>query len=156
MKQASNASFIRTKRKQKGAVVVEMALVLPLFAMLLLGAFEFGSMAHDHQTLQNAAREGARFSALATNRISGASDPAAVLLTIQNRVVAYLQNEQLTVAPADVIVDQAYPIPVGALTVMGSHITINYQRPLIFPGATTLIGSATLQLQGNAIFRNFY
>jgi len=45
---------------QRGAVAVEMAIVLPLFAILLLGAFEFGDIARTHQVLQNAAREGAR------------------------------------------------------------------------------------------------
>ena len=136
---------------------MEMAIVLPLFVILLLGAFEFGSIAHDHQALQNAAREGARFSANLTNWISGSSNPGATLATIQNSVVAYLQGENITVNPSDVTVDQNYPITIGALTVMGSHITINYQRSLIFPGITSLIPSAgTIQLKGNAVFRNFY
>ena len=138
-------------------MVVEMAIVLPLFVILLLGAFEFGSIAHDHQALQNAAREGARFSANLTNWISGSSNPSATLATIQNSVIAYLQGENITVNPSDVTVDQNYPITIGTLTVMGSHITINYQRSLIFPGITSLIPSAgTIQLKGNAVFRNFY
>jgi Flp pilus assembly protein TadG len=133
-----------------------MAIVLPLFAILLLGAFEFGSIAHDYQALQNAAREGARFSANLTNCISGSSNPSAVLATIQNRVIAYLQGEKITVNRSDVTVDQNYLITIGTLTVMGSHVTINYQRSLIFPGITSLIPSSTIQLQGNAVFRNFY
>src|SRR5262249_20252968 len=148
---------ITSWKDQRGAVAVEMAVVLPLFAILLLGAFEFGSITHDHQALQNAAREGARFSANLTNKMSGSSNPSAVLATIQNRVVAYLQGEKITVSASDVTVDQNYPITIGALTVMGSHITISYQRSLIFPGITSLIPSAgTIQLKGNAVFRNFY
>jgi len=138
-----------------------MAIVLPLFAILLLGAFEFGSIAHDHQALQNAAREGARFSANPTTgqACHPATNPtdAATLATIQNRVVAYLQGEKITVSAADVTVNQSYPITIGGLTVMGSRVTVNYQRSLIFPGITGLIPSAgTMQLQGNAVFRNFY
>ena len=153
-------SRITPLKDQRGAVVVEMAIVLPLFAILLLGVFEFGSIAHDHQALQNAAREGARFSANKTNWIAGSTDPAvqaATLARIRDRVVAYLQGEKITVNASDVTVDQTYPITIGTLTVMGSHITINYQRSLIFPGITGLIPSAaTMQLQGNAVFRNFY
>ncbi len=135
MKPVSDISRTTSWKDQRGAVVVEMAIVLPLFAILLLGAFEFGSIAHDHQALQNAAREGARFS----------------------RVVAYLQGEKITVSAADVTVNQSYPITIGGLTVMGSRVTVNYQRSLIFPGITGLIPSAgTMQLQGNAVFRNFY
>ena len=161
MKPVSNRISTTTSWKgQRGAVVVEMAIVLPLFAILLLGAFEFGSIAHDHQALQNAAREGARFSANKTNWIAGSTDPAvqaATLARIRDRVVAYLQGEKITVNASDVTVDQTYPITSGTLTVMGSHITVNYQRSLIFPGITALIPSAaTLQLRGNAVFRNFY
>ena len=146
---------------QRGAVAVEMAIVLPLFAILLLGAFEFGDIARTHQVLQNAAREGARLSANLTNCISCSSDcsvQAATLATIQNRVVAYLQGERITVNASDVIVDQNYPISVSGMpAVKGTHVTINYQRSLIFPGISGLIPSArTMQLSGNAVFRNFY
>src|ERR1041385_3916151 len=133
MKPVSNRISRTTPWKdQRGAVVVEMAIVLPLFALLLLGTFEFGSIVHDHQALQNAAREGARFSANPANWVSGSSNPSTTLATIQNRVVAYLHEEHITVSASDVTVDQDYPITVGTLTVKASHITINYQRSLIF------------------------
>jgi Flp pilus assembly protein TadG len=147
----------RTNNKQKGSVAVELAIVLPLFAILLLGVLEVGSIVHDYQVLQNAAREGARFSANPANQISGSQNPGAVLQTIQDRVVAYLQNENITVSEGDVVVDQAYPIPIGTLTVMGTHVTVTYNRSLIFSGASSLIPSlSSLQLTGSAVFRNFY
>src|SRR5437773_7255192 len=108
-------SRITPLKDQRGAVVVEMAIVLPLFAILLLGVFEFGSIAHDHQALQNAAREGARFSANKTNWIAGSTDPtvqAATLARIQQEVVTYLQGEKITVNASDVTVDQNYPIAI--------------------------------------------
>jgi Flp pilus assembly protein TadG len=131
-----------------------MAIVLPIFGLLLLGTMEFGSIARDHQILQNAAREGARFSALPNNRLGGANS-AAVLATIQNRIIAYLQNERITVTAADINVDQAYPMTIGALNVLGSKITITYQRSVIFPGITTWVPLGTMQLKGTALFRNF-
>jgi hypothetical protein len=147
----------RANNKQKGTVAVELAIVLPLFAILLLGVLEVGSIVHDYQVLQNAAREGARFSANPANQISGSQNAGAVLQTIQDRVVAYLQNEHITVAEGDVVVDQAYPIQIGVLTVMGTHITLTYNRSLIFSGVSSLIPSlGPLQLTGNAVFRNFY
>ena len=159
MKPVIDISGATSWKDQRGAVLVEMAIVLPLFAILLLGVFEFGSIAHDHQALQNAAREGARFSANPTTGQACPSDPnaATTLATIKNRVVTYLQGEKITVSAADVTVDQSYPITIGGMTVMGSRVTVNYQRSLIFPGITGLIPSAgTMQLQGNAVFRNFY
>ena len=149
-------SRITSWKDQRGAVVVEMAIVLPLFAILLLGAFEFGSIAHDHQALQNAAREGARFSANKTNWIAGSTDPAVQAATLA-RIKDRLDLQPLREAIAAVTVDQNYPIAIPGLPgVRGSHITINYQRSLIFPGITGLIPSAAINLQGNAVFRNFY
>src|SRR5213594_4049777 len=157
MKPVTDISRPTSWKDQRGAVVVEMAIILPLFAILMLAAFEFGSTAHAHQALQNAARERARFSANPTGQTCLVSNPAAVLAAIQNRVVTYLQGEKITVSAANVTVNQSYPITIGGLTVMGSRVTVNYQRSLIFPGITGLIPSAgTMQLQGNAVFRNFY
>ena len=39
---SDGVSRTRSWKGQRGAVAVEMAIVLPLFAILLLGAFEFG------------------------------------------------------------------------------------------------------------------
>jgi Flp pilus assembly protein TadG len=156
MKRA-NSRIRRIDNRQKGAVAVEFAIVLPLFAILLLGVMEVGSIVHDYQVLKNAAREGARFSANPANQMSLAQNSSSVLQTIQNRVVAYLQNENITVSAGNVAVDQAYPIQIGSLTVMGSHVTVTYTRSLIFSGVTSLIPSlGTLQLSGDAVFRNFY
>ena len=156
MKLATDSNQRKT-RNQKGTVAVEFAIILTLLALLLLGVFEVGSIAHDYQVLQNSAREGARFSANPANQISSSQNPSASLQTIQDRVVAYLANENITVSDADVTVDQAYPIQIGNLTVMGSHITVAYNRPLIFPGVTSFIPSlSSFHLNGSAVFRNFY
>jgi Flp pilus assembly protein TadG len=156
MRRASNQKQ-KPDDKQKGAVAVEFAIVLPVLAILLMGIMEVGSIARDYQVLQNAAREGARFSAMPANRMSGAQDPNVVLQTIRSRVLAYLQNENITLAAGNINVDQTFPVPIGALTVQGSRVTITYMRPLIFPGVASLIPSlGTLPLVGNAVFRNFY
>jgi hypothetical protein len=88
MRQATNRLINRKGRNsEKGAVAIELAIVLPLFALLLLGTFEMGLIARDHQALQNAAREGARFSALPKNDISLSGNASTTLQTIQNRVI---------------------------------------------------------------------
>ena len=81
-------------------------------------------MARDHQVLQNAAREGARLSAMKSNE----GNPAGI---IENRIIAYLVKERITtVAAGDITVNQNFPITVGALDIKSSKITINYNRPL--------------------------
>jgi Flp pilus assembly protein TadG len=141
---------------QKGIVAVELAIVAPLFAILLLGILEVGGMARDHQVLQNAAREGARFSALPNNQLDLATDRAATEALIKSRIIDYLANENITVTDADIAVNQAYPLSVGGLTISASQITITYTRPLLTAGATGLIPPSSRQLRGSAVFRNFY
>lgn len=51
-------------RKEKGAVAVEFALVLPVFLMLVLGIFEFGRAFNIQVSLSEAARESARYAAV--------------------------------------------------------------------------------------------
>jgi len=59
-------------RGQRGAAVVEFAVVLPLLVVLLFGIVEFGLVLYNKQILANASREGARagISYLAKNDIS--------------------------------------------------------------------------------------
>ena len=149
----------RLKRKlysEKGAVAVELAIVLPLFAIFLLGTFELGAAAREHQVLENAAREGARFSALPPQEMSGGSSDATILATIRQRVIDYLQNEGITVAAGDIAVDQAYPVTIGSQTVAGSRVTVTYARPWTFAGTSGFLSLGSLSLQGDAVFRNFY
>jgi len=53
--------------KQKGAAAVELALVLPLFLLVIDGLIEFSLLMYDKSIVSNAAREGARAGALLTN-----------------------------------------------------------------------------------------
>lgn len=50
--------------KEKGAVAVELALVLPVFLLLVLGIFEFGRAFNIQVSLSQAARESARYAAI--------------------------------------------------------------------------------------------
>lgn len=54
---------IRSRRAEKGAALVEMALILPLLVMLLLGITTAGIAYGQANALQTAAREGTRFAA---------------------------------------------------------------------------------------------
>ena len=160
MRQVTEARPLGARIREKGAAAVEMAIVLPLFAVLLLGTMEIGDAARDHQVLQNAAREGARLSAIPTNQISGNPNGPIILTTIQDRVIQYLQTEGITtVTRADITVNQAFPMTIAGtppLSIDGSEVIVTYNRPLIFPGIASFIPVGTLTMRGRAVFRNFY
>ena len=47
-------------KRQRGAALVEFAIVVPLLLTLVFGMIEFGVLLYDQQVITNASREGAR------------------------------------------------------------------------------------------------
>ena len=69
----------RARRRERGAVLVEMSIVATVFITLTLGVFEIGMAWSDHQAVTQAARAGARVgSQLGT---AGEADRGALLAT---------------------------------------------------------------------------
>ena len=54
-------------RRQKGQVIVEFAIVLPLFLFMIFGLIYSGMLFHDYSTLSNVARSAAREAAIMTS-----------------------------------------------------------------------------------------
>ncbi len=145
----------RRQRKERGAALVELALILPILALLMLGVVDFGLILREYQIVQNAAREGSRLSIHPPNWIDPVN-PQASPATITARVVEYLQEEGINdVTAANVTVSQAEPIVVGGLTVHGSRVTVTYNRPLLITWPGFLPGP-TITLTGTSVFRNLY
>jgi len=92
-------------RRERGAALVETALVLPILMALLLGVTTMGSAYFQKISLVDAVREGARYGAsLEDDAASGGL--ATWRLNVKNRVVE-LSGGQLTAA--DVCVDLVTP-----------------------------------------------
>ena len=94
---------------ERGAAVVEFAIVLPLLAMFLFGIVEFSLMYNRQQALHAAAREGGRVAALETSTqtditaaidsaLSGSSfDSTRVIAVTPNTTQPCLNNQGATV-----------------------------------------------------------
>ena len=59
-------------RRQRGQVIVEFALILPLFLLMIFGLIYSGMLFHDYSTISNMARSAAREAAI-TQGTSGYS-----------------------------------------------------------------------------------
>ena len=150
MKRAPRKS-LPAAQSQRGAVVVEMALILPFLLLLLVGTIDVSLLLREHQLLQNGAREGARISAQPANQV-GPLNPTASLATIRQRVVDYLAEEGITILASDVTVNQGHTLIISGITVRASEVTVTYPRsPLI--GFLTP-GPVTLSVR--SVFRNLY
>ncbi len=68
----------RFRRNSRGQALVEFALVMPLLLILVISVFEFGRAWNLHQTITDAAREGARKAVIADNSVTLDSVTAAI------------------------------------------------------------------------------
>lgn len=75
---------MKSTTNERGAAAVEMAIVLPLLLLILVGIMEFGRAYNVQVSLTQAAREGARYAAVHYNdgglNVSGAALAAAPAL----------------------------------------------------------------------------
>ncbi len=146
----------RRPETERGVVLVELALVLPLLTALLLTIVDLGLVLREYQIIQNAAREGARYSIHPPNWIDW-RNPGASDLAIRQRVVEYLQQEGIMdVGVASVTVVQTAPIAApDGLTLEGSRVTVTYTRQLLIAGGG-LLPVPQVTLTAEAVFRNLY
>lgn len=154
MKRVHDFETSRKRSGQRGVTAVEVAIVAPILMVLFVGIMNVGLLIWEHQVIQNAAREGARFSALPVNSMAISANPATTLSSIQQYVVNYAANENVTISPANVTVNQQYPITVGGMTPYGSRVIVSYPRSVLVPGG--LLGFNQVSLYASSVFRNLY
>lgn len=109
----------------EGQALVEMALVLPLLLLLLIGIFEFGRIMGAYMVINDLSREGARYGAVGHN-------DAEIQALVESRR-AWLDEEKLSVSvsPAFEIRNEGDPLnvkvdyTVGLMTPVFSDILPN-------------------------------
>lgn len=80
--------------RQRGAAVVEFAMLLPLLMALSIGTVEMGLMLYDKAVLTNASREGARAGIVLRN-------PKPTVAEITSVVLQKSQNSLISLMPTD-------------------------------------------------------
>ena len=70
---------IRLLRSERGAELIEMAIVTPLLLLLVFGIVDFGFMFQRYVVLTNAAVEGARVASLPGYTLADRADPGHVV-----------------------------------------------------------------------------
>jgi Flp pilus assembly protein TadG len=121
---------------EQGSELIEMAIVLPIFIILIMGIIDFGFLFQRYEVVVNAARESAR---LAT---AGTFSNAAA----ETRALNYLASAGLTgTADADVT-DTS--MTVDGVVVNTKTATVVYPSSFIFlPGSVDLRGVAVMRVQ---------
>ena len=149
--------FRRLGRSERGAELIEFALVLPLLLMVVLGIVDFGFLFQRLEVVTNAAREGARMAVL----------PGYSTTDIQTRVRDYVQSGGLPVttgASANPSIDVSttsitYDAGPPAKTMQAKRVVVVYTHNYMFLGPVARFfgggGSfTTIPLTGTATMRD--
>ncbi len=123
--------------------MLEAALVLPLLLLVLFGTIELGRVANIQQTLDDAAREGARWSALpaaGTSTLPGVS-------VVTSRVLAIAAAQNVSLSGSDVTVNQDVIASEGGLSTSFSEVDVSYTYAFLTPALSALVPSVTLKAQ---------
>jgi Flp pilus assembly protein TadG len=139
-----------TERKgERGTQVAELAIIMPLMFFLVLLVTEGAGLVRTHQILNNAAREGARLSAMPEN--AGNTDD------IKLAVVNYAAQNGVTITSGDVTIEQNVFIPTSSgVSIPASRVIVQHAYPLQYFRMPFFNLPTSLPLAGVAEFRNFY
>lgn len=146
--------FKRVARSERGAELIEFALVFPLLLMIVLGIVDFGFMFQRLEVVTNAAREGARIAVLPgyddTDIRTRVCDYVATGgVPVTGTCTATGANPTVAVADAD--------IPVAGSTISGKRVLVTYTHNYLFLGgiATWFGGGSftSVPLRGVATMR---
>ena len=127
------------RRGERGVAIVELAMVLPLLFLLVMGTFDLGRAVYIRNALANAARDGARFATVDprnTNCIQSVAARNSSLAGLSTASVSISTPGSVAIGqPVTVSVQSTYQ-PVTAL--IAGAIGVN---------SVTLQSSATMQIR---------
>jgi Flp pilus assembly protein TadG len=85
------------RRDSRGSTLIEMAVILPVFFMLLFGLFRFAQIGYGYNNLTYAVREAARYGSVH----SATSVAPATTAAMQNIVLPYMNGTGANQSPAN-------------------------------------------------------
>lgn len=87
--------FIKRSRHEDGQAMVEFALILPVFLLILCGIIDFGWLFYNQLSLNNACREGARYAVVHT---AENADTQAIINHIENTTTTVFANDGIDIS----------------------------------------------------------
>jgi len=129
---------------ERGAELIEFAVVMPILIFIIAGIFEFGMMFRALEAVTNAAREGARVGVL-----PGYNPP-----DIQTRVNDYLDASGLTGTRTTTVTNQTMSTGAGSFAARSVQVTYVYPF-VVLSGFAPLFGGnfGAINLNAAAIMR---
>lgn len=129
---------------ERGAELIEFAIVMPILLFIIAGIVDFGMMFRTWEAVTNASREGARVGVL-----PGYNTP-----DVQARVNAYLAAAGLTGPRTTTVTNVPVATPAGTFTARRVNVQYGYQF-VILGGFAPMFGGSfgTINLRGVSVMR---
>jgi Flp pilus assembly protein TadG len=145
------ARRLRTRaRSERGAEIIELAIVTPIFAMLIAAMFDFGFLFRNWELATNAAREGARVGVLPSYACDGSTTD------VKERVDGYMAASGIGDPSSYEVKMSVESVPTAAGTFSACVVTVEMTQTLpslnVF---TSLFGSnmADIDVRAAAVMR---
>ena len=148
--------LLRRRDGRRGQSLVEFALILPIFLLLIMGIVDAGRLVYTFNTVSNAARQGARI-AIVNQSTSGTTTCDTTSATAWPQGCAIVSGLVLNLKPADVVIKYrdyldataCSPVQVGCIAVV--KVTGTYQplTPIIgqFIGTMTVSSETKMPIE---------
>ncbi len=144
-------------RSEKGAELIEFALVLPLLLLLCLGVIEFGRAYYTYNILTKAVRDGARF--LSTGMVNSSGTIDSTIASQTRNIVVYgtVTNTGNPKLP-DLTTGQVTLPAATVVTASEQYVTVGVNYPyvplfgLVMPSSLTLSPKVTMLFVGRIGF----
>jgi Flp pilus assembly protein TadG len=134
---------------REGTQLLELALVLPFLAVMVVGILDFGQVYNLKQKLNNAAREAGRFAVgensgannLTTSDVTAVRDVVSSYLTsagvtqcaiaaaptVSGTIYTFTSNSAgCTGNKFSLVIDRGFIMTIGTTKVVGTHVTVTY------------------------------
>jgi len=128
----------RLRRRPRGQALVEFALIVPIFILLLVGILDLGRAIYAYNTVANASREGVRVGIVNQN-VGAITDHAvdhavALGLDASSIDVDFLEADYTDAAPCNVTPRYGCVV----------HVAVEYQYTPATPILGDIVGSITI------------
>jgi Flp pilus assembly protein TadG len=152
---------VRSLRGTRGFTIVEFALVLPLFLILLAAIIDFGILFFVQHTLQFATREGARLALVGRTVNDASGNPmsreASIVQTIKVNAAIAVNPSQLQISFYPINADYSDPAgwqgrqDAGA---PGKYMRVKTRYDFPVPLVSTFVPQVQLTLTAQSTYRN--
>jgi len=132
--------FKRALRDQSGSTLLEMAVVLPPFFLLLFGLFEFSIVLLGYCSASFACREAARYASVRSSTSISPCTTASIQALVKTQIWAPSATVTVTPTwasgntigdPVKISVSVAYPVGLAVISVSTVTVTASTQRTIM-------------------------